>query len=77
MSERMTVRLLCPACGSPRQDFAVMVVGHRQVWRCHHCDRTFRPPGNKELAEPNIRTRSAAASVYRRVCGLLRESRAC
>lgn len=40
MSERIADRQECPHCRSPRTGYAGMV-GHRQVWRCFECSRTF------------------------------------
>jgi ribosomal protein L37AE/L43A len=56
MSEGTALRQLCPACGSVCMDFTATVVGQRQVWRCHHCDRSFRPPKKKESVLLRIRT---------------------
>jgi transposase-like protein len=42
MSERIAERQVCSHCGSPRTACAG-TVGHRQVWRCSDCNRTFWP----------------------------------
>ena len=55
MSERIAIRQLCPVCGSLREDYAA-TVGHRKVWRCSHCERTFWPPRDKESVLLRLRT---------------------
>ena len=42
MSERIAERQVCPHCRGQRTSYAGMV-GHRQVWRCGECNRTFWP----------------------------------
>ena len=40
MVKRAVERQLCSHCRSPRTGYAG-TVGHRQVWRCSDCSRTF------------------------------------
>jgi transposase-like protein len=42
MSERIAERQVCPHCRSPRGGYAG-TVGHRPLWRCSDCNRTFWP----------------------------------
>ena len=55
MSEGIAVRQLCPVCGSLRGDHAA-TMGHRKVWQCAHCERTFWPPRNKQNVLMRLRT---------------------
>jgi hypothetical protein len=40
MAERAVARQVCSHCRSPHTGYAG-TVGHRQVWRCSDCSRTF------------------------------------
>jgi transposase-like protein len=55
MTERNAERQLCPHCRTPRTYYAG-TVGHRQVWRCSDCSRTFWPRKKSSSVLLRLRT---------------------